>query len=804
MTLRRMIICMLTVCLASASTVRGALNVKLTLAERLSEKRGNEPVTSGVPLPEGQFKDVSKLRLVDEDGNEVPCQFTPTVKWHRDGSIRWVLLDFQASVSAFATRTFYLRDDGPAKPVEKPVVVEDGEDRIVVTTGPLKFAVRKKGFNLVDEAWIDETGAGAFDDAHRIVKSQDFSGPVLWSNAPNLPAYRTYKTSADTQCTVTVEEAGPMRMVIKAVGRHLPDKPADENDKLLDYTIRIYAYRGQSFLRVVYSAECKQGESINRFSPVDRWHLAVPATLGKPEDLTYRFGTSGADVAGTFGRQDRAWLVCESVDKWEVGGAAYHHSTSGVREGGAMSIRPPRLGYVDLSGPEHGVMVSVRWFWQNYPKGLFVNRDGSVHAALWPSFVRKSSTTTGFSGDRKANFFPGVSKTHEVMVYFHGPKGGRQVPAVHAMLQEPLFAAAEPEWYCEKTRAFGRLASSKPDLYAEELRPLVANYDFFFEQNRREMLRYREFNRGLDAYGMFNFGDHINHINNGRRDKNGERPDPTDVHWGNNYYGFPHAMIIQFVRTGKLDMLTYGEQCSVHLQDVDIHCWHPNASFFGAPRYSAGPDHVRIYGRGDPVYTSNTYNHYTSQSLFERFWLKGDRRALEMGLLSAGFARTKTTGAISQSRSIGHGIIMLLCAYETTGDTSYLAAAEKIINRTRKFRKSKSGAWIDGIALEGHRYWYEVTGDTKAIETVIGGVDAAEKKRDRAGAILQAYAFAYGQTGDEKYRTALIKGLKRNARGKKVSMIGFGNSFRSTGYLFWYLANDLPKKEAVPVLEWKK
>lgn len=786
--------------LAAAGPATAALNVPLTVVERDGEARMMQPVTSGVPLPEGMFKDVSSLRLVDEAGAEVPCQFTPTVRWWRDQSVRWVLLDFQASVPAFTMRPFFLRDDGPAQPIENPIAVEEGADRIVVTTGPLRFAVRKQGFNLIDEAWLDESGAGQFDDAHRIVKPEPFSGPVIWSNYPNLPAYRTYLAANDPESQVTVEESGPMRVVLKAVGRHLPEKPAGPDDKCLDYTLRIHAYRGQSYLRVQYSAECKQGQSIGHFTPLDRWHVAIRGDLGK--DLTYHFGNEGAHVSGVFGTSDRAWLLCEEADRWEVGGAPYHHSTSGVLAGRAKSILPQRLGIVDLTGPEKGIMVAVRWFWQNYPKGLFVYPDGSVHAALWPSLVRKSPTVTGTTGDRKANFFPGVSKTHDLLIYLHGPKGLDRLAEMNAFINRPLFARCRPDWYCQGTRAFGRLASSSPNLYPEDLRWLVEAYDYFFEQNRRAQINYRDYVRGIDAYGMFNFGDCVNHINANRRDNVGERPDPTDIHWDNQYYGYPHAMLIQYARTGNLDMLEMAEQASTHLQDTDTHVWHPDPRFVGAPRYSAGPDHVRTYGGGDGVYTSNTYNHYKNQSLFERFWLMGDRRALEMGLLSAGFARTHQTGAISQSRSIGHGIVGLLAAYETTLDTSYLDAARAIVERTRGFRRSSSGAWIDGIALEGHRAWYEVTGDTKAIETVLGGVDAAMERKDLAGAILQAVAFAYGQTGDEKYRTLVVQGLTRNARGRNTRMIGFGNQFRSTGYVFWYLTEDLPKKEDVPVLKW--
>jgi hypothetical protein len=788
--------------MAVACQADGGLNVPMMVVERHGVDRTNQPVTSGVPLPEGALRDVSKLRLVAGDGREVPCQFTPTVHWFRDRSVRWVLLDFQTSVPAYSMRPMFLRDDGPARAIENPIAVEQKEGRIVITTGPLRFAVRKKRFGLIDEAWLDESGAGNFDDAHRIVVPGKFNGPVIWSNWPNLPAFRKYHASNDADSSVTVEEAGPMRVVIKAVGRHLPDKPADANDKVLDYIIRIHAYRGLSYLRVQYTAQCKQGESINRFTPLDRWHVGVIGQLGK--ELTYEFATEGAPVLGTFGKSDRAWLLCESANDYEIGGAAYHGSTAGKLTGKAGSIRNPRLGYVDLRGERKGIMIGLRWFWQNYPKGLFVHPDGAVHAALWPSLVRKSSTVTGYTGDRKANFFPGVSKTHELVVYLHGPGGRKHFDGVHAFLQRPLFARCEPSWYCEKTRAFGRLASSDPSLYPTELRWVVAAYDHFFEQNRRAQVRYRDYVRGIDAYGMFNFGDCVNHVEDNRRDKIGERPDPSDIHWANNYYGYPHAMLIQFARTGNLDMLEMAEQSSTHLQDVDTHCWHPNPRFIGAPRYSAGPDHVRIYGGGSGVYTSNTYNHYKNQSLFERFWLLGDRHALDMGLLSAGFARTHKTNAISQSRSIGHGIVGLLSAYETTLDPSYLAAAQSIIERTRNFRRSGSGAWIDGIALEGHRAWYEITGDRKAVETVLGGVDAALAKRDLAGAILQAMAFAYGQTGEARYRDAVVKGLLRNARGRNCRMISFGNAFRSTGYAFWYLTKDLPKRETVPLLERKE
>jgi len=92
-----------------------------------------------------------------------------------------------------------------------------------------------------------------------------------------------------------------------------------------------------------------------------------------------------------------------------------------------------------------------------------------------------------------------------VLLHFHGPAGARRAAELNAFLRRPLFARCPPEWYCEKTRAFGRLASSNPALYPRDKRWIVKAYDHFFEQNRRAMVQYRDFVRDTDAYGMFNF-----------------------------------------------------------------------------------------------------------------------------------------------------------------------------------------------------------------------------------------------------------------------------------------------------------
>lgn len=56
-------------------------------------------VTFGIPFPPGVLTDSDRLRIVDGDGNEVPAQVTPTLRWHgKDDSIRAVKVQLRAAL----------------------------------------------------------------------------------------------------------------------------------------------------------------------------------------------------------------------------------------------------------------------------------------------------------------------------------------------------------------------------------------------------------------------------------------------------------------------------------------------------------------------------------------------------------------------------------------------------------------------------------------------------------------------------------------------------------------------------------
>ncbi|MBM4045144.1 MAG: hypothetical protein FJ279_08520 [Planctomycetes bacterium] len=130
--------------------------IPLPIEEPDGITRRGFPVTQGVPFPRGILRDVNRVRLLDEDGRESDLQARPLAHWP-DGSIKWLLVDFQVDVAAKRTRTCRL-EYGPAVQRREPkakLAVRQEPDRIEVNTGPLRFVVQRQTFGVINEAWLN-------------------------------------------------------------------------------------------------------------------------------------------------------------------------------------------------------------------------------------------------------------------------------------------------------------------------------------------------------------------------------------------------------------------------------------------------------------------------------------------------------------------------------------------------------------------------------------------------------------------------------------------------------------------------
>src|SRR6185295_12171560 len=93
--------------------------------------RVGEPITVGVPFPRGAVKDAARIALVEDD-RAVAVQALPTELWP-DGSIRWALLDFQATGTFAPERRYHLTLDGGGAALHAPrVKITEAADTIVV------------------------------------------------------------------------------------------------------------------------------------------------------------------------------------------------------------------------------------------------------------------------------------------------------------------------------------------------------------------------------------------------------------------------------------------------------------------------------------------------------------------------------------------------------------------------------------------------------------------------------------------------------------------------------------------------
>jgi hypothetical protein len=142
-----------------AAATRPPDSVELAVTERLGLDRFGEPVTMGVPFPEGALKDVQNVRLL-RDGKEIAAQFRVTGLWLPKGSVRWLLVDFQTDIRANETQR-YVMEYGPgvrreASPASAVRVAQD-DAGYTVDTGAAVFRISRKVFSLFDEVKLADT-----------------------------------------------------------------------------------------------------------------------------------------------------------------------------------------------------------------------------------------------------------------------------------------------------------------------------------------------------------------------------------------------------------------------------------------------------------------------------------------------------------------------------------------------------------------------------------------------------------------------------------------------------------------------
>jgi PKD repeat protein len=424
-----------------ASVAGAALSVPLVIKESGGYPATNWPVTVVVPLPYGVYTNTSAMVVRDAGGAAVPAQFEVLNRWvGRDASIRHVAAHFQASVGPYTgpgtgTNVYSLCDNGPGM-FATTLCVSNQTDEVVVQTGPLKFTVDKRHFNILDEVFLDANSNGVFEAGERMMSNSTNDGAILvtWQGQVRRDAWRT-------NITVVVEESGPVRAVIKVFS---PTHFVSTNDHTHGFAARIYAWAGQPYIKVDY--QLQNGALNTDLSwPLyfDSWGLNFNLAVTGAAEVAIGLGTNG---------------IWQSVTN-SVALRQTFHNTGHVVGASSAPIQTfdQADGWMSLHQGGKAIGVFLRHFWQAWPHGLRYT-NGLLRVELFPEWScqffatnntgPKTFTSTGWYWleDMQATF-------KEVLLHFHAaPLATNELRRIAAQMAYPPVPVIPLAWY-RTTRA---------------------------------------------------------------------------------------------------------------------------------------------------------------------------------------------------------------------------------------------------------------------------------------------------------------------------------------------------------------
>ena len=785
-----------------------AVEVRFKVNETTGIARNGWPITSGVPFAKGQLPASQAVALRDETGTAVPVQSEVLSRW-ADGSVRWLLLDFQTSLRAKQAKRFVIRT-GQAAAAESnsPLKVVRKKSGIEIVTGPLRVQLQERSFRLLDRVWLDGNGDGRFAPGERVSDSRG-AGIEL-----TTPAGKRFRADLRT-AKMSIEQSGPWRACVRIEGRH-----ASAKGSMFAYVIRVQAFRGKPYLKLSYTF-------VNNNTAV---------LMTKVDSLALIFSVTGnRHTYVTNGRVGSAARLFQADDRsYEIDG-----KQSGRRA----------LGWAAISGQAGGVAVGMPEFWQNWPKSL-ETRQSQLRVGICPQFkkgrydgkpIKEECKLYYYLRNGEYAFKLGVAKTHEVWAhYFTGrPKTG-DLGAFFRATQEPLLAQCSAAHYGQSRATGGTFPPASSGRYERYDTWL----DGFFKLHLDDQDVVRE-------YGLLNWGDWYNI----KWDS-----------WGNNEYDTAHGFFVQYMRTGNRRYFDRAAQSARHQIDVDtLHAVNEDMRRYGGS-FKAKPGYIwahivghtggyyarynekkGVYENEAPLIMKGAYQqglidwgHMWIAGALQYYMFTGDRRAMEVCKMSAdALAERMPTRYTDHLRGIGWPLRFMVAAYDLTGDKKYLQGAKKLWAVLKKHYDPKKGwvvllayghcneasvakrcrgqnSYMLALTLSALAGYHRVTQDPEVLKALSVGLDQlireswSEKDKSfyltscvhlkhipapklSSPTFLSAYAFAYefAHTKNKEhrrifraaFRTSMREALKQLVQRKQQGQTGYSSmNFHHTAY----------------------
>jgi hypothetical protein len=327
-------------------------------------------------------------------------------------------------------------------------------------------------------------------------------------------------------------------------------------------------------------------------------------------------------------------------------------------------------GWADVSNGRWGLTVAVQNFWQEYAKGIALDRkQNEVTAWFWPPEappldLRRYSPWTylqvgeccsshGQPADLRAvGNATGLTKTSLAVFAFHaGPLPAAEASELARSFQARPVAICNPAYYGGLGIA-GYFAAFNDEAYPALERTLTDIADYFLFNRQR-----------FSWYGLVDYGD-IGHVSRPAFQYDPGQPlqfrdgwayDIGRWGWTNSEGQDALGNFMTFFHTGYRPYFDAGSVTAVHNRDVDIFHWGPY-KWHGHTRHN-----VNHWGDGDfEIRISQP-----SPTRFE-YYLTGDLRSKDVieGVVDELYTRYRVT----QTADLGAVLYGFLVRWEMTGD----------------------------------------------------------------------------------------------------------------------------------------
>ncbi|HPM84000.1 MAG TPA: hypothetical protein PLF81_25010 [Candidatus Anammoximicrobium sp.] len=663
---------------------------------------GLRPVTGGVPLAAGAAPRGAAFVLTGEQGGMVPCQSRVLTRW-KDGSARWVLLDFQAAPPPDGTARFTLRwnGQGDAPAPRLPVQTVD-EAKGILQTGTMRFSPADDGVLSVGE---------------------------------RLDVRFTLIDGAGRRCRAVVESCaveagGPVRGTLLLRGAFR----APDESRVLGFRLRASVFAGLS--RVLLEPHLL----------VDAESGVLHRLRGLSLDVVPRSPLKGVQLGGAAKESSGASVRLLQVDD------------ETCRFEGVEGTGSKAPGWAELTDAAGTVAVALRDFWQQWPKSIEAEADG-LKIGLFPTFSAGTFAHMEpwykhqylFDGDCY-QLRMGQSRRWQIWLDVQGG-GDALVRSANAPLvpaADPAQAIAAGTW--GPIAAAGSPGLEDYDRWAENL--FVNGYLNSIHQQRD----YGAMNWG-DWWGErgCNWGNHEYDTPKQILVQFARTGDPRYLYVGDTAARHTSEVdVIQFVNADLTDFFhkTAGRDPNYPIRPgmVHEHCVGHVSGFYPVDRIRELYVSLGIGKTDRPYLCLDPYNlgHIWTQGMVYDYFLTGDPWLKEtVEKIGANLAQLvedrkfSFKGGSHSGRVNGWTMLAIAGAYELDFDDRYLKAMKLLADDALSEQDPETGGWryklpwghcycetkhwgeatfIGAIRLNGLSKYYELTGDPRIPEAVRRGV----------------------------------------------------------------------------------